>query len=143
MQADFDYTAGRVLKTRPDSTKEGKAMENMQTNNDVRLDETQQSIMETMIEGGMDEREAKLRVLCIAKPPDHFHHVPASGKLYPKMLYNADGRTKICVSAADNEVAKQHGWLDTASEIHVRNNEPKEEVAVPVFATKKKASAAR
>lgn len=77
---------------------------------DVRLDENQRAIMGRMIEEGMDEREAKLRVLCIAKPPDHFVTVPSRGLKYPKMMYHTDGRTRIAQNPEGVQEATANGW---------------------------------
>ena len=109
-RADFNWKTGSVLK--------GGTMNSntAQLDQDVRLDESQLAIMAQMIESGIEEREAKLRVLCLAKPPDHFMVVPTPFKPYPQMVYHKDGRYKLALDAEDHAKAKENGWQDQPTE---------------------------
>jgi hypothetical protein len=115
MQPDFRFSDGEVLKER--------TMSHPVLDPDLRLDENQIGIMQTMIEReGMDEREAKMRVLNIAKPPDHFQYVPPrTGKFvgYPRMIYLADGKKKVVNNPAEYDAHREKGWVDRPLQIHV------------------------
>lgn len=86
---------------------------------DVRLDEGQKAIMRGMIEGGMDEREAKLRVLCIATPPDHFRRVITPHQNYPRVVYHADGRSRMAQTEVDHQAATKAGWKDQPTQAYL------------------------
>lgn len=87
---------------------------------DVRLDDSQQAMMRQMMETlGITEREAKLRVMCIAAPPDHFKVIPVGFKPYPQMVYHPDGRNKLCPNAKEHEAARAAGWGDAPLQIHL------------------------
>lgn len=106
-----------------------------QMEDDVRLDEQQRSIMNRMIAEGIDEREAKLRVLCIAKPPDHFQVVPNPNLAYPRMVYHVDGRTRLAKDKQDHEAALDAGWENVptpaALEILQTGVKPAVEATIP------------
>lgn len=107
--SDFDFKTGRVLRLQKEGSMES----------DLRLDDKQVGMINQMVEmQGMDEREAKIRVMCIAVPPDHYKAMPSSGR-YPRMVYRKDGKTSIVGSAEDHQKALASGWSDEASQIHV------------------------
>lgn len=90
---------------------------------DVRLDEGQKAMIDQMLKmdnGIADEYEAKLRVLNIAAPPDHFKRIVTGYKAYPKMLYNSQKpEWKPCPNAEEHEKAKEAGWLDEPQKMHL------------------------
>lgn len=82
---------------------------------DVRLDDRQRQMMGLMMDQGIDEREAKLKVMCIAIPPDHYKSVPGGGA-FPRMMYHTDGRNKIVKSATEGQKASADGFGDTPAQ---------------------------
>lgn len=107
----------------------------LQAAEDGRLDEHQKAMMNLMISQGIDEREAKLKVMCIAKPPDHYQAVPATGGAYPRTVYHRDGRIKVANDEEDYDQAKKAGWQDKPSDIHVEKSlqaEQKRQKLVPI-----------
>lgn len=89
---------------------------------DSKLNPTQVAIMEDMIEKGMEEREAKLRALCMAAPPEISVPLPPKrgphGPHYPRMVYHPDGRMNVCQDPDNFEAAMAAGWEDKPSVIH-------------------------
>ena len=96
-----------------------KQLREIQDAEDGRLDEHQREIMNQMIDSGMDAHEAKMRVLCIAIPPDHFKSVPQGHDLFPVALYHPDGRIKSAKDEKDKREALKAGWLEKPSTVHV------------------------
>ena len=91
-------------------------------NEDGRLDEGQKGVMRQMIAGGMDEVEAKTRVLCIGHSPENMKTVPIDPNVrYPRMVYHKDGRMKVADDEANYNAAVEAGWVDKPLEIHVKN----------------------
>jgi hypothetical protein len=86
---------------------------------DISFDEGQMAVINRLISEGVDEHEAKIRVLCIGAPPDHFKSIKIPYQAYPKMMYHADGRNQVCNSAADEEIAKENGWADSPARVHL------------------------
>lgn len=85
-----------------------------------RLDEAQQGIMQQMIETlEIDPREAKLRTMCIAVPPDHFKYIPPRGERFPRTAYHPDGRIKSARTLDIYQKLLAEGWEDHPSQIHV------------------------
>lgn len=113
----------------------------METNADVILDPRQEQMMAQLIHSGMDAREAKLRVMCIAKPPDHFQVINTPFQAYPKMLYHPDGRHQPCENPAQHEIAKSKGWSDTPTQMCLEKfqggvlTSPADEFKVPLSVT--------
>jgi uncharacterized coiled-coil protein SlyX len=86
---------------------------------DSRLTEKQKRHMRHMMDNlGLNEQEAKIRVLCMGNPPEHFEQIPAGGA-YPKMLYNKNG--KFCKVNDEEEHAEmtKEGWVDKPLKIHL------------------------
>lgn len=126
MRSDFDFHSGKILKM-----KEG-SMTTVLDQGDVRLDERQIEMINQMIDQGVDPREAKLRVMCIAIPPDHYKAVPGKG-LYPRMLYKETGKTKTVNDSSEHQNAIEAGWSDAAFDSNLeRPKEPSPNVQVPV-----------
>ena len=96
--------------------------------NDIPLNPRQKQAAEQMIAQGMDEREAKLRAITIAEPPDHFQRVPYVYEEYPRMVYHPDGRTGVAATAEDHAAARVAGWLDQPP-----STAPREEAPAPAF----------
>jgi len=98
---------------------------------DKRIDENMERIMTHMINEGEDPRDAKLKALCIAKPPDHFAQVQPAGA-WPKLLYHETGTMK---SVEDEEeyktLIKQKGWFTKPQAKHLdklqRGSQPRDE----------------
>ncbi len=98
---------------------------------DKRIDENMERIITHMINEGESPLDAKLKALCIAKPPDHFSQVPSAGA-WPKLLYHESGAVK---SVEDEEeyadVMKQKGWFAKPSAKHLdklqRGSTPRDE----------------
>lgn len=87
---------------------------------DYRLDERQKGIVRHMIEyQGLEEREAKIRVLNLGSTPDHMKPVPPSTATYPRMVYHEDGRLKVAADPENYKEAKKNGWTDKPSQVHV------------------------
>ena len=77
---------------------------------DKRIDENMERIMTHMINEGESPFDAKLKALCIAKPPDHFAQV-APGGVWPKLLYHESGQMKSVEDEEEcAELMKQKGW---------------------------------
>lgn len=90
---------------------------------DVRLDDNQRMMMQqmlTMDSGVRDEHEAKIRVLNIAAPPDHFKRVANPNLQWPKMLYHGKlPKWQVCKTPEDYAIAKEAGWLDAPLPMHL------------------------
>jgi hypothetical protein len=99
---------------------------------DKRIDENMERVMTHMINEGESPFDAKLKALCIAKPPDHYSIIPPSGA-WPKLLYHESGALK---SVEDEEemtdlMKKQKGWSTSPSQKHLdklqRGTTPRDE----------------
>lgn len=87
---------------------------------DKRIDENMERIMTHMINEGESPFDAKLKALCIAKPPDHFQIIPPAGA-WPKLLYHDSGKIKTVED--EDEMAeltgKEKGWSGKPSQKHL------------------------
>ena len=98
---------------------------------DKRIDENMERIMTHMINEGESPLDAKLKALCIAKPPDHFAQVPPAGA-WPKLLYHESGAVKSVEDEEEYaEVMRQKGWLSKPTAKHLdklqRGSTPRDE----------------
>ena len=98
---------------------------------DKRIDENMERIMTHMINEGESPYDAKLKALCIAKPPDHYLIIPAAGQ-WPKLLYHEGGSMKAVEDEEEMaELTKQKGWSSKPSQKHVdkaqRGTTPRDE----------------
>lgn len=86
---------------------------------DKRIDENMERIMTHMINEGESPFDAKLKALCIAKPPDHYSIIPSAGA-FPKLLYNESGAMKSVEDEEEMaEVMKQKGWSTKPAQKHL------------------------
>ena len=128
--SDFNYRNGGVITPeRLVSMDQG----------DVRLDDNQRMMMQqmlTMDTGVHDEHEAKIRVLNIAAPPDHFKRVANPNLQWPKMLYHGkQPKWQTCPNAEEYAKAKEAGWLDTPLPMHLEKLQNVAPVPAAVAAT--------
>lgn len=87
---------------------------------DSRLDDLQKSHMKHMMNTlGIDEREAKIRVLCMGTPPDHFKVIPKGGE-YPRMLYHKNGKFAKVEDEDEHKAMEKEGWVDKPLPIHLK-----------------------
>jgi hypothetical protein len=87
---------------------------------DARLSEQQKGHMRLMIEQGVPEREAKMRVMTIGATPDYQGPVPPPWQPFPKSLYHKDGRIQVCKDEANLEAALAAGWTEKPTHTHVQ-----------------------
>jgi hypothetical protein len=86
---------------------------------DKRIDENMERVMTHMINEGESPFDAKLKALCIAKPPDHFAQVPPAGP-FPQLLYHESGAVKSVEDEEErSEMLKQKGWATKPSAKHL------------------------
>ncbi len=86
---------------------------------DKRIDENMERTMTHMINEGESPFDAKLKALCIAKPPDHFAQVPPAGP-WPQLLYHESGAMKSVEDEEERtEVLKQKGWSVKPAQKHL------------------------
>jgi hypothetical protein len=98
---------------------------------DKRIDENMERIMTHMINEGESPFDAKLKALCIAKPPDHFLQVQGGGA-FPKLLYHESGQMKTVEDEEEqSELLKQKGWSAKPTQKHLdklqRGSTPRDE----------------
>ena len=108
-----------------------EAFQDANGKSDKRIDENMERIMTHMINEGESPFDAKLKALCIAKPPDHFAQVPGGGA-WPKLLYHESGAMKSVED--EDEMAmllKQKGWAEKPATKHLdklqRGSTPRDE----------------
>jgi len=86
---------------------------------DKRIDENMERTMTHMINEGESPFDAKLKALCIAKPPDHFAQIPPAGA-FPQLLYHESGSVKSVEDEEERtEVLKQKGWAVKPTQKHI------------------------
>ena len=125
--SDFNFRTGEVVKTKEIHMATGLELQEMAAVDDSRFDERQLDIMRTiaaqLVSEGYDvqsaKHEAKLRVMNIAAPPDHFKVIPSKNLPYPKMIYHPNGKLKTVKNREEHTVAIEEGWLDEPQKIHM------------------------
>jgi hypothetical protein len=109
-----------------------EAFQDANGNPDKRIDENMERTMTHMINEGESPFDAKLKALCIAKPPDHFQQVAPAGA-WPKLVYHEDGKAMKTVEDEEGlaELMKQKGWLLKPPQKHLdrmqRGAQPRDE----------------
>jgi hypothetical protein len=86
---------------------------------DSRLSEKQKRHMKHMMDTlGLSEAEAKVKVLCMGVPPDHFEVLPP-GNSYPRMIYSKEGKFHRVENEDEHAELRKAGWLDRPLKIHL------------------------
>jgi len=96
-----------------------EAFQDANGNADKRIDENMERVMTHMINEGESPFDAKLKALCIAKPPDHYLQIPPAGA-WPKLLYHESGALKSVEDEEEYaELSKQKGWFAKPTQKHL------------------------
>jgi hypothetical protein len=86
---------------------------------DKRIDEQMAEHITHHLNEGETPFDAKLKALCVSKPPDHYRQISPAGQ-WPKLMYHADGRTKTVEDQEElDALNKEKGWSTKASKIHL------------------------
>ena len=118
-KTDFNYRTGAVIYGDSAREKEEQMIDEKRQH-ELKLTEDQVQTIQDMVDGGMDEREALLRVLTIAKPRDIDRPVRNLRRGdFPKMIYHPDGEHKVVKNEAEYRVAQKDGWADEPAQIHL------------------------
>ena len=80
------------------------------------LDESQRQVVNELVVGGMNEREAELRVLAMPAPREIDKVVRTAFQPYPRIIYNANGAHKIVKNKTQHEQWIKAGWSDAPTE---------------------------
>jgi hypothetical protein len=117
----------------------------------IQLDDNQIAIMNELIAHGEDPRDAKVRVLCIARPPDNFKVIPTRYQAYPRCVYHPNGKSKTVANEASHKKASEEGWKDEPAQANLdalqvpmlpKHKLEPDEVAVAAEEKKRKRAAA-
>lgn len=97
---------------------------------DRRIDDEMARHITHFLEQGESPFDAKLKALCIAKPPDHYKAVSPAGA-WPKLVYSESGQTKLAEDEGDYKRLLKDGWSEKPSQAYLskaqRGTTPREE----------------